>query len=274
MALGHSHKQETPNSGTTQGAEETEYDDRQSMFPFVKKEQSIKRFAEQYTPNSDNQDANNQRGLIKWTAILAGTTGALAVATFVVAFFNWWGSIDTRRLADAARDQADTAIDTEKRQLRAYIGPIFNSFRLTDKVIDCEPSAMPTATFPLATSCYHFKNYGPTPARKPHDCFIVYTGPLLGTLSATKDNILARCAPNPLPTGSTIWPGEVRLGTDENFDQSKTAIMSGNEGYWFGHMTYYDVFGDPHYTDTCRHITHGASGLEFTACRIEGQQED
>jgi hypothetical protein len=63
---------------------------------------------------------------------------------------------------------------------------------------------------------------------------------------------------------------------DENIaEQDHIAfIMAGNNGFLFGRMTYYDVFGDAHYTDTCRNITHGPSGLEFRACRIEGQQDD
>src|SRR5712691_6799823 len=55
------------------------------------------------------------RKLVKWTVILAITTGALAVATFIVAFFAAWGAIDTARLAGAAEKQLRIAYPAQLR---------------------------------------------------------------------------------------------------------------------------------------------------------------
>jgi hypothetical protein len=44
------------------------------------------------------------------------------------------------------------AEDTEHRQLRAYVGPIHNSFRLTTNPADCEPSA-PSTNLPHTIFC-------------------------------------------------------------------------------------------------------------------------
>src|SRR5262245_48922111 len=66
-------------------------------------------------------------------------------------------------LASFTFGQWRTADDTEKRQLRAYIGPVFNGFRLTTRYADCEPSA--TAIAPHVIFCSHIQNYGLTPAR-------------------------------------------------------------------------------------------------------------
>jgi hypothetical protein len=207
------------------------------------------------------------------TIVVLGVTAIFALLAAAAASYSAWiflgqlgemhqASIDTAALVR-------TASDTEHRQLRAYIGPVVDSFRLTKDPTVC-PDAGPTR----AVLCYSFKNYGLTPARGPHNCVRIYARRLLASLNDTKTGVLARCAPNPLPTVSTIWPGETRLSADENIDQHEAAlIMSGeNDGLLFGHMTYYDVFDDPHYTDICRHIIH--AGANFTACRIEGQQDD
>ena len=118
--LGHPGNEESAKCDTQQRTQEVNYDDRQSMVPFTQEKERLKSLRRQDTGKTDDNKADDQRDLVKWTRRLAYSTGLLAVATFVVAAFAAWGSIDTRRLADAARDQANVARDTEMRQLRAY----------------------------------------------------------------------------------------------------------------------------------------------------------
>lgn len=272
MTLGHSHKQETPNGGANQGSEEADYDDRQSMFPFVEKEQSSERLPRQYTTKSDNEETNSQRGLTKWTAILAGTTGALAVATFVVAFFSWWGSIDTRRLADAARDQADTAMDTESQQLRAYVGPIFNSFKFTHRPPECESSVPAGGEIEQHTLfCYRFKNYGTTPARRARACGDIFA---LERESRDAINMIAsRCPLHATPPSiGTVWPGEERATrSPRNAGEKIDDILASNKDIFvFFVIVYHDIFRVPHHTFICR--AFDPSG--FGPCPIEVPQDD
>src|SRR5690348_11137085 len=86
--------------------------------------------------------------------------------------FRLGGARDTARLAEAASTQANTTIDAEHRQLRAYVGPIFASFRLSTN-----PSCGPSDVINIASKtdsammlCYHFKNFGLTPARSASAC--------------------------------------------------------------------------------------------------------
>lgn len=119
--LGHPHDQEATNGAADQGSEESKYDDRQSMFPFAEEEQRLETLTHHGAAKNENNDAAQQRELVRWTKILAWVTGALAFATFIVAFVSALGARDTARLAEAANIQASTAVDTEKRQLRAYV---------------------------------------------------------------------------------------------------------------------------------------------------------
>jgi hypothetical protein len=240
-------------------------------------------------PNNNQAESHKRepRPLIIWTAILAIGTVALGCAAVWSDFLirdqlieMRKASIDTKnaveatnRLADAARDQANAAIDTEHRQLRAYVGPVFNSFRLTTKYAECEPGD--TAIAPHTIFCHHFKNYGLTPARVPHNCIVIYVDPVRGTLNETKNAVLTGCAPNPAPTAPTIWPGEERIAVEESqFQEQIALIMAGSPGFLFGKMTYYDVFGDFHFTDICRQIIRGPDQMIFRPCRIEGQQDN
>jgi hypothetical protein len=125
--LGHSHEQEAAQGAADQRPKESEYDDRQSVFPFVEEKQRLETLTHHGAAKNKGNDTNSQRELVKWTKILACVTGALAFATFIVAFVSGLGARDTARLAEAAIMQTNTAIDTEHRQLRAYVGPIFDS---------------------------------------------------------------------------------------------------------------------------------------------------
>jgi hypothetical protein len=147
--LGHFRDQEGTHSDTDQGPQDVQYDDRQSMSPFIHCEQYTGGPAHHDPGEKKDGESRDQRGLIKWTKVLDVVTGLLALATFVVAGFSGWQVYEMRnsaqdfrksiaethriaeaahdqviqaeKLANAARDQANIADDTEKRQLRAYI---------------------------------------------------------------------------------------------------------------------------------------------------------
>jgi hypothetical protein len=198
MALGHPHNQEAAHGSTNQSSKEAEYDERQSMFPFTKEEHRLDTLA--HYGATKNESENAERGkIIKWTMILAFVTGALAFATFLVAFEGAWSARDTTRLADAARDQADVAMQTGKPQLRAYLGPTIASFRLTTHLTDCDPS---TTTFSPEIDeyastifCYHFKNYGHTAAKTLRVCSdegnVIFADN--GNLNNTVADIIKKC---------------------------------------------------------------------------------
>jgi hypothetical protein len=85
---------------TDLGTQETEYDDRQSMLPFVKEKQCFESFAHQGKIDKHEDDSTHQRKLVDWTRRLAYTTGALAIATFIVACFSGWQAWEMRSGAD------------------------------------------------------------------------------------------------------------------------------------------------------------------------------
>src|SRR5690348_887254 len=93
--LSHPHDHEGAQGGTDQSSEEAEHDDRQSMFPFVKKEQRFETPTHHDATKGKSQKATDQRDLVRWTKIRAIVTGALAFATFIVAFVSVWGGRET-----------------------------------------------------------------------------------------------------------------------------------------------------------------------------------
>jgi hypothetical protein len=94
------HNQKRAADDTDQGTRETEYDDRQSMLPFVKENQRLESFVHQGKPEKHEDDATHQRKLVDWTRRLAYTTGALAIATFIVACFSGWQAREMHSGAD------------------------------------------------------------------------------------------------------------------------------------------------------------------------------
>jgi hypothetical protein len=61
---------------------------------------------------------------------------------------------------------------------------------------------------------------------------------------------------------------------ETRFQKEIALIIAGTPGFMFGKLTYYDVFDDFHFTDTCREIIRDTAGITFKPCRIEGQQDD
>jgi hypothetical protein len=143
---------------------------------------SLDCFRDEYVRENKQQSAREEHKTNReiWTVRLIGLYTIITAIIMVVGIF-----------------QAVISRNSEHSQLRAYVGPVFNSFRLTTKYTECEPSN--TGIAPHTIFCYHVKNYGITPARAPHNCIVIYVGPVRGTLNETKNAELAECAPNPTP---------------------------------------------------------------------------
>jgi hypothetical protein len=105
----HFHGQEATDNTASRVDDGSDYDDRQSVFPFVKEEPGLESPTHEREAQQHEADTAYQRELVSWTRRLAYTTGALALATFIVACFSGWqgsemrqGSADTARLANSA----------------------------------------------------------------------------------------------------------------------------------------------------------------------------
>jgi hypothetical protein len=127
------------------------------MFPFVQEKERIEIFTHQDAREKKDEHAPHQWQLVKWTRILAITTGFLAVATFVVAFFAWWGSRDIARLADAATDQADIAKRTFTDLERPYVFVDTPAIAADDPLFNPNGNRLPNIE-------YRLTNFGRTPA--------------------------------------------------------------------------------------------------------------
>jgi hypothetical protein len=122
--LGHLHDQERSQSGATDGGNDAQYDDRESMPPFLQEEQRLERLSHQRPSQNNHGDTSHQRDLVKWTRNLAYTTGGLAIATVLVAFFAGWqawetrsAGVDTKNAVEATNRLANAAEAGE----RAYV---------------------------------------------------------------------------------------------------------------------------------------------------------
>ena len=219
---------------------------------------SLDRLCDEYVRDNKQQSAHDQHKTNReiWTVRLICLYTVITAVIMIIGI-----------------SQAIISRNSEHRQLRAYVGPIFNGFKLTNKLVDCEPSTSPTEIFPHLIFCFRYKNYGLTPARFPHICGNFYAG----GPNEVKRYILSHCAPNPTPTSPTIWPGEERHASEPNPDKAQlSTIMVNNRGSFFIEITYDDIFGEPHFTDICRTLTRDFPGSEFHigACRIGEQQDD
>lgn len=63
--LGHFHDQEAANGATDQRSDESKYNDRQSMFPFAKKEQRLETLTHDGAAENENNEATQQRELVR-----------------------------------------------------------------------------------------------------------------------------------------------------------------------------------------------------------------
>jgi len=237
--LRHSRNQKRPQNAAVESTGEAEYDERQSMLPLVLEKQYQKSLSANSSRDQKNNETHPQAELVKWTKILAIVTGCLAVATFVVAFFAAWGSIDTAHLAAAARDQANTAADIEQRQLRAY--------------------AFVSAKQPILTIDKPIQGgagvqiFGQTPAYKVHGWVGINIYPIVLPREIDLDNNDLDFANQ---NSTFLAPGKpfiMDVSTKWNLTKELNDIVAGGNYavYTFGVANYEDVFGCEHFVSYC-----------------------
>ena len=112
----------------------------------------------------------------------------------------------TAVIAGYAVYQAHIFRSQERRQLRAYVGPVFSSFVLTNRLVDCDPGANPRIMSADMVACFRMKNYGTTPARMTNYCGGVFA--IDGTLQQTIDKQKGWCIQHAGKYHTTVWPGE------------------------------------------------------------------
>jgi hypothetical protein len=215
-------------------------------------------FAAITMPLKKNAHKNDGEHL-KWnrrTAIAAifyaGLTGLLLGAAGFSIYQTWNAIGEATRAADAATRQADISDDTEKRQLRAYMG--VNPGEVTN-------FGTRTQIFSLTR-----RNVGQTPA---YDVgFIGIDGDILlfgspippspGCTTPKLSDLFTIFPNNPVPWDITVW-------NQDKFTKDKIDTVRVNEsrigGYMFmlwGTICYRDAFKKPHYTNFC-YMYHGSN---------------
>jgi hypothetical protein len=206
--LGHFHNKEAAQDSTHQGTYDADYDDRQSIAPIIKEKQSLKSLPHQGEPEKKNADATHQRGLVQWTRNLAYTTGALALATFIVACFAGWqawemrkGSVDTAKLAEAS----DSANQLNAVGLRPWVD--------FDQI---EPGTGFTTKGNTVSIMikYSLKNTGRLPAEMTNVHLemqpIAYYGPQIDLIDGdlVTGYQVDTCKKSENNTGNTVFPGQ------------------------------------------------------------------
>jgi hypothetical protein len=169
-----------------------------------------------------------------YTALLAWFTGVLALVSFMQGFFLYRSDKTARIAANAARDSADIAADTAKKQLRAYVNvagaQVYNLNKANGRYIVVET-----------------QNFGQTPALDEQFWCgeHVREWPLQSTLSD---------APRDLRMGvQTLPPGRksvMRIPVGELSEFEECELREGRAGvYFWGTIKYRDIFGDTHFTN-------------------------
>jgi hypothetical protein len=186
--------------------------------------------------NADN--AENSRKTLVWTK-----RAALLVAAYTVV---------TSGIFWVTRDQ-------EHRQLRAQVGPVYDSFQ-----IDCPEClayiANPNGLIPQPVNLvdeidYKLKNYGLSAAHhiircndflplRPNEVSEWMRKQSRGCDSITGD----------VPVNPAIWPGEERDQVAQINDlRVAINVMTGvQKAYYTATIIYYDTFGTRHHTHICR----------------------
>lgn len=226
---------------------------------------------------ADAKNAKNNRKIRRWTR--AATVGAIAY-TIISAFIliiTIRSVYEAGRAADAASRQANISNDTEWKQLRAYVGPVFGSFKFTQKMIDCSPSADPNVTSAQTFLCYRIQNYGLTPARLTSYCHSIRA--ISQTAAITRNMIASRCFLRVERFHTTVWPGEVREVNGGPVDDSEiNDIMksTSHSGILYLQISYFDIFGNRHHTYICRsvHFIARNKGIIDECEGIQGPEDD
>jgi hypothetical protein len=196
--------------------------------------------------SANTQQAEHNDKSFPWVRRTGKAAVVYTVLTFLLLAASGYTAYEATIASGAATRQAAVAEDTEKRQLRAYIGlipppdnQIINNFT---------PPTKPTVHLTP-------KNFGLTPAYEArHETgsgVFVYPLPKSFLYPIQK----AATPPNPI----TIFPGNFDIaGINTNWTRalSSDEIASIQDDraerlYFWGTVSYRDAFGDPHYTNFC-----------------------
>ena len=183
----------------------------------------------------------------------------------------------TLLLLCTSQQQLSVSRDQEVRQLRAYVGPTYNSFGL------CCPSCQQPITKPQAVpECipgadyvpFIVKNYGTTPAERPVVCANVKAFSTDENPDARAQLTFNKCDEHAATVNPSIWPGEERAQEAHIEDPASLGAAGNRRIYLFARLRYFDVFGDVRNTYICRKLVFNAGEFRYIGCNIEIHGDD
>ncbi len=206
-----------------------------------------------------------ERFFWRFTAFLTLVAAIGAIATVIISNLtlreSQVGTEQMRRQAKATEDQVDVASDTEKRQLRAYVGPVFNSFKI--RCLACSPQIIWSADESIKKIdngvIYNIKNYGSTPSRDIEVCGGLGYTDRLQSFQTMLTGIKSYCRTLTKSRVQSIWPGEEQfevspLVSNEVINLNFAAARKVNV-YLIQFLDYKDIFDKIEHTYICRLIT-------------------
>jgi hypothetical protein len=130
--------------------------------------------------------------------------------------------------------------------------------------------------------CYHFRNYGLTPAIAARACSEIAPSNVIylidGNLQSAINEVRNQCIQQDFgpPSIGTNWPGEEREGVLPT-DKGRSDIIAStrHEGLVYFIIKYHDIFDVVHHTYVCREFIYPPSPGRFHPCRrIEVPKDD
>jgi hypothetical protein len=207
---------------------------------------------------TDAKSAKHDRKIRRWTR--AATAGALAytlITTFVL-IASIRSIQETRRAthyasvaAQAATAQAKTSEDTEKRQLRAYVGVLADFGIVCPGCANKDRAPKPDDNMVTAENkiTMIIKNFGLTPAYHPIICVDVKEKRLKENLTKNDADLLfLQCDHSPVQfMAPTIWPNDNGRTVFVRLDNQEVAALiavrkNTGSAYLFGRVQYEDIF--------------------------------
>jgi hypothetical protein len=165
--------------------------------------------------------------------------------------------IEARRLADEAKRSADTAVDTEQRGLRAYLGVDNTALHcpLCLTVNPNKPFELPAEHLLNNVAVVYWHNGGRTPAYNVRGRGMFWET-ALGQQLPNGFGYPESLSSNPIPIGTmTFNPGQRHpvhfvIGADEIFRLGRAREHHATV-FFYGHLDYIDVFGVDRSTPFC-----------------------
>jgi hypothetical protein len=219
------------------------------------------------------QNTNNKKTLACWFRWWKNPTDRFSFLLVVVTFLLF---VATVGLYCATRDLVGGAEDTARRQLRAYIGPEYESFMICCP--ECTGRTFPCDGLPPGNNViYSIRNYGQTPAHRAVACGNF--GPHTDKSAIPYRNSLFTDCTETLADSSiipTIFPQEKRrtYAVIQRTDLMKDVISGVYPGYFFARIIYRDIFDAPHNTYLCRRYIPSPTGFIFEGCGTDQWHDD